>query len=300
MDEINKRVNAKLKFNLFDVFNYILLFFFSLSIIYPFWDMLMKSFSTPAEASKIGFNLLPKEFTLASYKIVLYGSNIGIGYFNTIFRTFFGTVFSLIVTTSAAFALSKKDLPYRNQITFLFLFTMFFSGGLIPSYILMKWLHLIDSRWALVLPGMFNVFNMIIIRNYMQSIDKSLEESASMDGANHILILYKIIIPICKPILATVALWTIVGHWNAWFDAMIYINSNDKQVLQIFLRKILIQYDNLEVIKFLQASGENISDFTPTTLKAAFMYITIAPILLVYPFIQKYFVKGIMIGSLKG
>ncbi|NSW89636.1 MAG: carbohydrate ABC transporter permease [Firmicutes bacterium] len=290
----------RIKFNLFDIINYMFMFIFAFSIIYPFWDMLMKSFSTPAEATKVGFNLFPKELTFAAYKAVFLGSDIAIGYFNTIFRTFFGTLLFLLVTVSAAFALSKKDLPCRNTITFFFLFTMFFSGGLIPSYILMKWLHLIDSRWALIIPGMFNVFNMVIIRNYMQSIDKSLEESASMDGANHIYILFKIIVPVCKPILATVALWTIVGHWNAWFDAMIYINTNKKQVLQIFLRKILIQYDNLEVTKFLQASGQNINDFTPDSLKAAFMYITITPILFAYPLLQKYFVKGIMIGSLKG
>ena len=291
---------GRAKLNLFDVMNYILMFMFAFSIVYPFWNMLMKSFSTPSEASKVGFNMFPREFTLASYRAVFLGSDIAIGYFNTILRTVFGTSISLLVTLSAAFALSKKDLPYRDVITFFFLFTMFFSGGLIPSYILMKWLNLIDNRLALIVPGMFNVFNMVIIRNYMQSIDKSLEESASIDGANHIYILFKIIVLVSKPILATIALWTIVGHWNAWFDAMIYINSNNKQVLQIFLRKILIQYDNLEVTKFLQASRQNVSDFTPESLKAAFMYITITPILLTYPLLQKYFVKGIMIGSLKG
>ena len=215
VDEMEKSSKKLVKLNLFDVFNYIFLILFAISILYPFWDMLMKSFSTPAAVSKVGFSFFPEEFTLASYKTVFLGSNIGIGYYNTIFRTFFGTILMLIVTVGAAYPLSKKDLPCRNVITFFFLFTMFFGGGLIPSYLLMKWLNLIDSRWALILPGMFNVFNIVITRNYMQSIDKSLEESAAIDGANHIYILYKIIVPICKPILATVALWAVVGHWNS-------------------------------------------------------------------------------------
>jgi len=295
-----KTAKGKVYFNFFDVFNYLFMALFALSIIYPFWDMLMKSFSTPAEAAKVGFNLWPGEFTLSSYRAVFEGSNIAAGYFNTIFRTFFGTVLMLAVTVCAAYPLTKNDLPMKNGITLFLLLTMFFSGGLIPNYMLIKSLQLVDSRWSLILPMLANVFNIVIVRNFMSSIDKSLEESAQIDGANHVYVLFKIIVPISKPILATVALWSIVGHWNSWFDSMIYINSNAKQVLQIFLRKILIQYDGQEIARIMQGSGQGQDQFAPDSLKAAFMYITITPIICAYPFLQKYFVKGIMIGSLKG
>jgi putative aldouronate transport system permease protein len=290
---------ARFRPNAFDFANYLFLALFSLSVIYPFWDMLMKSFSSPADASRLGFALFPSQITLSAYRMV-FGTRVLVGYANTIFRTVIGTVLALVVVSCAAFPLSKKSLPLRNTITLYLVFTMFFSGGLIPAYLNIKNLGLIDSRWALIVPSLANVFNILIVRNFMSTIDRSLEESAAIDGASQLRILFRIIIPVSKPILATVALWTIVGHWNAWFDAMIYINSTTKEVLQLMLRKILIQYQSEEIMKYQQISGEAAGAFTPESLKAAFMYVTITPIILTYPFLQRYFVKGIMIGSLKG
>lgn len=290
----------KKKFGIFDALLYIFMILFTLSIIYPFWDLLITSFSTPAEASKMTFTLWPKAFSLASYKAVFLGNNIGRAYLNTIFRTVCGTVLGLLVNTCGAYALAKRDLPFRNGITLFLVFTMFFSGGLIPGYMLIKNLHLIDTIWVLIIPGIASVYNLVIIRNYIQSLDKGLEESASIDGANQYIILFKIILPVCKPIIATVALWTMVSHWNAWFDALIYTNSVDLMVLQLALRNILIQNDSTEMTKYMTISGDSSNAFTPDTIKAAFMFITITPILFTYPFLQKYFVKGIMIGSFKG
>jgi len=288
------------KFNLFDICLYIFMFLFMITVLYPFWDLLMRSFSAPESAGQVGFALLPSKFSLGSYRAVFTGGNIGTNYFNTIFRTAVGTILSLLVTSLCAFGLAQKELPFRSGITFFLVFTMFFGGGMIPSYLLVKGLGLIDSIWALILPGLANVYNMIMLRNYMQSIDKSMEESAMLDGANQFTILFRIIFPVCKPILATVALWLMVGHWNAWFDAMLYTNKPGLEVLQLALQKMLQTSNSLEYIKYQVVAGDGSSTFTTESLQAAQIFVSIVPILCAYPFLQKYFVKGIMVGSFKG
>lgn len=289
----------RLTFNAFDIVLYVLMFGFAISILYPFWDLLVKSFSTPAAGGRLTFSLLPHKITFSSYRAVFLGSNIAVAYRNTIFRTVIGTVLGLLINTCAAFALSKKTLPGRSGLTLFFVITMFFSGGLIPTYMIIHNIGLMDSIWALILPMAANVYNMVILRNFVQSIDAGIEESASIDGASQFVILFRIILPICLPVLATVALWTMVAHWNSWFDALMYVNDIDLTVLQYELRKLLVQTDNSEMMRFQMASGQA-SAFTPESLKSAFMFVTILPILFAYPLLQKYFVKGIMIGSLKG
>lgn len=291
---------VKAKFSFFDCLNYLGMFLFMITVLYPFWDLLMRSFSAPEAVNKLGFALFPAKWSFASYKAVFDGGKVGIDYYNTIFRTVAGTVLGLLVTTTAAFALSKKEMPFRTGVTFFFVFTMFFSGGMIPSYLLIKELHLIDSIWSLIIPCLANVYNMVLTRNYIQSLDKSMEESAMLDGANQYTILFRIIIPVCKPILATVALWVMVGHWNAWFDAMLYTNKPSLEVLQLALRRLLIEQSNNELLRLQTISGDASSQFTVESLKAAQIFISITPILCAYPFIQKYFVKGIMVGSFKG
>jgi putative aldouronate transport system permease protein len=277
---------------------------FSLTILFPFWDMLIKSFSSPEDAMKLGFRIIPSldSLTIGAYQTVFKEGTIFMGYYNTVFRSVVGTVLMAAVVMAAAYPLSNRKLPYRRAITLFFVFTMYFNGGLIPSYLAMKWVGLIDSLWALILPSVAAVFNMILVRNYMMSvIDPALEESAQMDGANHIRIFYKIVFPLCKPVLATICLWTLVGHWNEWFSAMIYTNSPDKEVLQLMLRKILIENSQQAFAKFMDATkGSMIKKHSPESMKAAFLYVSIAPILIVYPFLQKYFIKGIMLGAVKG
>lgn len=292
------------RWNWFDVVNVIVLSLFALSVFYPFYNLLLISLSVPVDAMTRKLMLIPQNLTLGSYKLAFLGNeNVLTGYYNTLFRTVIGTLLSITTTLCAAYALSQKKLPLRGTITIYFLINMFFSGGMIPSYLLIRELGLIDSRWALILPGLLSVFNLVVMRNYIQSaIDKSLEESAAIDGANPIYILFKIIVPLCKPVIATISLWTIVGHWNAWFDALIYINDPNKQVLQIMLRKIIFStsYDqaNFDITKVVLGIDKNSANLE--TLQAAFIFIVITPILILFPFLQRYFVKGIMIGALKG
>ena len=284
----------------FDLLNYLFLFLFSLTILYPFWSTILLSFSTVEEATSLGFHVWIRTWTLSAYKFAMsrYGS-VPIAYANSIFRTVAGTLLTLVVTLLAAYPLSKKNLPGRNAVTIFILVTMFFGGGIIPSYLLIRSLGLIDKRLVLFLPGLAGGFNIVIMRNFLMTLDKSYEESAFMDGANYLQILSSIIVPLSKPVIATVALWTAVGHWNAWFDAMIYIRSGNKIVLQLLLQRMLQQLQEFaqQVANFQQV--ENV-ELPSESMKAAVTVLTIGPIVAAYPFLQKYFIKGFLMGSLKG
>lgn len=284
----------------FDLFNVVFLSLFAFSAVYPFINVIVVSFSTPAAANQYGLKLWPKETTLEAYKIVFSNKMIWTGYFNTIVRTVFGTALNVMFTVLCAYPLSKRYLPNRNVYTMIIVFTMFFSGGLIPNYLLIKELGLLDSRLSLILPGLIAAFTMIIVRNFFMSLPEEIEESAKMDGAHDIRILLSIVLPVSTPIIATISLWYAVAHWNAWFDSLLFIQSQDKAVLGNVLRKIIIegspqfqQYDNYDPSK-----PQNL--VTPDIIRAATIMVATTPILCVYPFIQKYFVKGVMMGSLKG
>lgn len=268
------------------------------SMLYPFIHLISISFSSPEAAMQQGFHLWPKQFSFASYDKAIHYRGIWTGYANTIFRTVVGTLLSLVFITMTAYALSKKRLPHRRFYTMFIVTTLFFNGGLIPTYLLVKNIGLMDSSWALILPMLINTFSLLVMRNFFMGIPHELEESAKLDGANDIRILVSIIVPLSKPILATVTLWMAVSHWNAWFDALIYIQSESKMVLQIFLRRIIIENSASEIDNMMQFGGQNVS--SPETVKAAVLLISTLPILIGYPFIQKYFAKGIFIGSVKG
>lgn len=208
-----------------------------------------------------------------------------------------GSTLTLIVSVCLAYPLSKKHLPNRTFWTGIIVFTMFFSGGLVPGYLLVKNLGLIDSPWSMILPGLVPTFTMIIIRNFFMTLPEGIEDSARIDGANDAVILFRIVVPMSLSIIATAVLWTAVDHWNSWFDCLIYINTARKQVLQLMLRRLVIegtqqavQLDN-QMNDLLQANTE--------TIKAATIMVVTLPILILYPFLQKYFVKGIVVGSLK-
>ncbi len=283
---------------IFTVVNYIFLTLLAVLMIYPFWDIVRISLSTPAEAAKLSFTLFPKEPTTAAYAQVFRNEFIWQGYGNTIIRILLGMPLQLVLMVATAYPLSKKDLPYRNVFTLVIVFTMFFTGGLIPNYLLVKSLHLDNTIWALILPGAIPTFNMLIVRNNFMSIPTSLEESAYIDGAGVVRTLWSIILPLSMPILMTVALWGLVGHWNAWFDCLLYISDPDKYVLQAILRKIIIE----SAPQFGDMAVMTTEDNVPSAevVKAATIMVSTLPILVVYPFIQKYFVKGVMVGSLKG
>lgn len=248
-------------------------------------------------AAAAGFAAYGRGLSLEAYRMVFSNREILIGYGNTLFRTIVGTLLTLLATALAAYPLSRKNMPFRRRMTFLVMFTMLFSGGLVPGYLLIRSLGLINSIWVYVLPTLVSAFNILILKNFFQSIPDSLAESAMMDGANDFSILFRIYLPLSKPALATIALWTAVGHWNSWFDGLLYMTDNSKQVLQVFLRRIVIENSTEMVEKGIL--NPSLLSFTPETIKAATVVVTILPILFIYPFAQKYFVKGTMLGSVK-
>lgn len=287
------------KYSAFDIINVIILTLLVFTTLYPFLNQLTLSLSTTKEAYSPGLHLLPKpgEMTIDPYRVVFRSRNIWIGFGNSVIRVVAGTLLALLVYGLSAYALSKPNFPGVKIFTFLFVFTMLFDGGVIPNYILIRKLGLMNTRLALIFQGVVSAFNIIIIRNFYKSIPESLEESAKIEGAGDITIFFRIILPLSKPVMATVGLWVAIWHWNNWFDAMLYITNQDKQVIQIILREILINNtgDMLSDVRKNQSM-----DFQLVQLRAAVIIISILPMMMLYPFLQRYFVKGIMLGSVKG
>lgn len=283
--------------NIFQVFLIIFISLFCIAVIFPFVHILSISLSTPVESQRLGIHLYPLEVSTYAWEKVLKKPDIWIGLGNTVFRTVVGTLLSLLFMSMCAYPLSRKYLPHRNFYTMFIVATMFFSGGLIPTFLLIKSLGLMDSQLVYIIPGLISTFSMLILRNFFMSIPEEIEDSAKIDGANDLRILFGIIIPLSKPVLATLALWGAVGHWNAWFDAVLYIQDESKLVLQTFLRRVVITGEDLS----LYASATPNPDVGyQDPIKAATIMFTALPILVFYPFLQKYFTKGIMMGSLKG
>ena len=288
-----KRSTGEEVFNIFNVMFMILLMCITL---YPLWHVVMASISDGgAMMSHRGALFKPLGFSVAAYKIVLRNPMISRGYINTIFIVVVGVIINLVMTSLGAYFLSRKDVMFKRAIMFGIVFTMYFSGGLIPFYFTVRGLGLDNKIWALIVPGMISTFNMIIMRTAFMAIPDSLEESAKLDGASHLTILTRIILPLSGPTIAVMILYYGVGHWNAWFNAMIFLRNRDLFPLQLILREILIQNTNADVLQGL-IDQESVSE----TIKYAVIVVATAPILCIYPFLQKYFVKGIMIGALKG
>ena len=289
------------KVSIGDIIIHAILTVFGITIIYAFWHMLVLSFSPGYVATQGGLHLWTPEFTLDNYAKVFESRYIWLGYKNTLLRTVVGTSASLLFTAFGAYALSKPYFPHRTFWTLLIVFTMFFGGGLIPNYLLIKNLGLLDNFFVQVLPGLVSAYNLTIMRNYFQSLPEEIEESCSIDGAGRFRIFFQFVLPLSTPILATVALWLAVGQWNSWFDALIYFTDEERFPLQVVLRRILITgtQQMLETMQMDPSMMENVNSSTEG-LKGAAIYVATLPILCVYPFIQRYFVKGIMVGSLKG
>ena len=288
------------RFGMGDVLIYAAFLLFSLTIVVPFVHLLSISFSPSHVATRGGLILWPREFTTDNYIKVFNSKFIWTGYKNTIFRTVVGTSLQIIITSMGAYALSKKFFPHRSLWTFMIVFTMFFSGGLIPTYLLVKSLGLINSYAAMILPGLVSAYNLVIMRNYFSAMPEEIEESCMIEGAGRLRTFFSIVIPLSMPIFATVALWLAVGHWNAWFDVLIYIMDDKKFTLQIVLRRILITGTQQMFEMSTSSAFMEESQASPDGMKAAAIFVATVPILCVYPFIQRFFVQGIMIGSLKG
>ena len=281
------------------IVGFVLLAFFILAIIIPMVYIVIASFMDPVTLQNKGISFDLSKWTTTAYERVLTNPQIWIGFKNSIIYSVVFTVVSVTVTLLAAYPMSRTDFKGRKFFNIIFVITMFFSGGLIPTYLLISNLGLLDSMWAIILPGAFNVWNMIIARTYYQGIPSELREAANVDGASEITYFFKILIPVCTPVITVLALWQFVGMWNSYFDAMIYINDAAKQPLQLVLRSILIQN---------QPESGMIADMQSTAaraqlaelLKYATIIISSLPLLIMYPFFQKYFDSGIMAGSVKG
>lgn len=279
----------------FDVINHGLLGLIALVMIFPFWNVLASSLSTPHLVHEGQMIFWPKEFSLIAYETIFQTSNFMQVFRNTLFITVVGTLLSMLLTIMLSYTLSKRRVLGSGVMMFLVFFTMLFSGGIIPTYILVRELHLIDSLWALILPNAMNAFNIIIMVSFFRSIPEELEDSARMDGANDVRILFRIIIPTSLPIIATITLFYAVSQWNMFFQAVMFINDPDKYTLQVLLRQLLILMTSDAVDAALTQDVPKIG----VTVKMAMIIVATVPILLVYPFLQKYFVHGLQLGGMK-
>ena len=278
---------------------YFALGLFVLAIIIPLVYVVAASFMDPNVLNSQGISFDFKKWTLDAYRRVLENEMIWRGFFNSFFYSTAFTVISVFITLLAAYPMSKKDFVGRGFFHVIFIITMFFGGGLIPTFILINQLHLVNTIWAILIPGAFNVWNMILARTYYQSIPKELREASALDGASELQHFFKIMIPVCKPIIAVLALWSFVGMWNSYFDALIYLNDADLQPLQLVLRSILVQNTPQPgMIADIQSTAEMAK--VAELLKYATIVVSSLPLLIMYPFFQKYFDQGIMVGSVKG
>ena len=278
---------------------YIILALFLVAIILPVIYIILASFIDPVTLQNKGLTFDFSKWTATAYGRVLGNSQIWVGFKNALIYSILFTVISVVVTLLAAYPMSRADFKGKSFFNTIFVITMFFGGGLIPTYLLISNLGMLDTIWAILIPGAFSVWNMIIARTYYMGIPRDLQEAAEIDGATEMVYFFKILLPVCTPIIATISMWQFVGMWNSYFDAMIYLNSASKQPLQLVLRAILIQS---------QPQPGMVSDMQSTAaraqlaelLKYATIIISSLPLMIMYPFFQKYFDNGIMAGAVKG
>ena len=298
---------SRKKTSLFDICNNTCMILILIIVTYPLYYTVIASFSSGNAVARGEVVFWPVEFTTVAYKHVFANEEIWRGYANTFFYTALGTLFNIFLTIPAAYVLSKKDLPFRGSIMTYFLITMYFGGGMVPTYLLVKNLGLINNRLVLIIVGGLSVYNLIVSRSfYATSISESLYEAAEMDGASELKKMIAIAMPLSKPIIAVMALYYSVGHWNNYFNALLYITNKKMEPLQTVLRRILILNENaldealaagLDQVDMLKDAAAR--SYLAFTMKYAVVFIASAPLLIAYPFVQKYFVKGVMIGAVK-
>lgn len=287
--------------NIFLIIATIILLLLVVICVYPLLYVLFASLSDSGKLmAHEGLLLKPLGFNVAAYEAVLKNPNILNGYKNTIFILVIGVLINLVMTSIAAYVVSRKGVMWKNLILWIMLFTMYFSGGLVPSYLLIQNLGLYDSIWSLILPGAISTYNMIILRTAFASIPESLEEAAVLDGATHLQILWHVLLPLTKATMAVMVLYYGVAHWNAWFNASIYLQDKSKYPLQLVLKEILISNDTASMAGDMGASGNIDSESIAESIKYAVIIVATVPILCIYPLLQKHFVKGVMIGAVKG
>lgn len=295
-------MNRSLGEKIFGIFNYTIITLMCIIMLYPYLNQLAISLNDAKDTVMGGISIFPRKFTLANFSSMLQTNYIATGFRNSFLRLFIGTAFSLTVTTFAAYVVIKKQLPGRKGILTFLLIPTFIHGGLIPNFVLFRILHIHNNFWVYILPFAFNFFNMLIIREYLKTIPDSLEESALLDGATEPYILFKIYLPISKPVLATIALWVGVFHWGDWTTSLYYADTPPLYTLQYILMKIIREAETiLKMQSELDRPQSDIAQYVPTpqSLQAALLIIVTFPIICMYPFLQKYFVAGITLGSVK-
>ena len=283
--------------HIFDILNVIIMLFVCIASIYPIWYVLVNSLNDATDAMTGGIYLWPRVFSLANYQKVLETSGIGQSFKISVLRTLIGTVFSVFFTAMVAYGLSKEYLVGRKLYMAMGTITLFFSGGLIPGFLLLKNLNLLDSFWVFIFPSMFSFYNLLIFNSFFREIPKALEESARIDGAQDMTVFFKIVLPLSKPVLATIALFNGVYHWNDYFAGVMYINDTSLEPIQTYMYRIIAESTSNMLSNNISSAITQTT--TSTSIKLATMVITTVPIICVYPFLQKYFVKGMMIGAVK-
>jgi len=283
-----------------DVFKVIFLALVVIVTVYPFWNIFVVSLNDATDAVRGGIYFYPRVFSTYSYQEILGRPAFQHSILVTLARTVIGTPLAVMCTAMLAYPLARKDLVGHKFWSLLFVFTMYFGGGQVPYYMVLKGLGLLDNFWVFILPLVMNVYNMILIRSYIESMPSSLFEAVRIDGGNDLVIFFKIILPLAKPILMTVALFVAITQWNSWFDAYLYTSSQDLKPMQSILVEILNQYQTGASTSQQMAQGKSGVTVTPDSIRMAATMVATLPIILVYPFIQKYFVKGIMLGAVKG
>lgn len=300
------RTNFSKSDKIFDYVNYALLTMLMIVTLYPFLNTLAISFNDAKDSIRGGIYLWPREWSLDNYKYVLSEKSIYNATIISILRTVIGTVVTVFCSAMVAYAISRQDFVLRKFVTIAFILTMYINGGLIPNFLLIRDLNLLDSFWVYILPGLIGVFNLIIIRSFIDGLPESILESARIDGAGDYRTFFSIVLPLCVPVLATVALFSGVFQWNSWFDVFLYNSSTiELSTLQYELQKIL-QNSNASMTQrtagdvFAGGGLQNQGTVTPTAIRATMTIVASVPIIMVYPFLQKYFVKGMMVGGVKG
>lgn len=293
--KVKKSSSDKIFYSVITVFLTLL----GLVVLYPLIYVVSCSFSTAQSVMSGEVILFPTDFSLEGYEAVFRTNKVLIGFRNSIFYTVVGTVINLVMTVLAAYPLSRDDMPGRGKIMMLFTFTMIFGGGMIPNYLLIKDLHMLNTVWALLIPGAISVYNMIVMRTFFQkSIPGELLEAAQMDGCSDIKYLLQVVLPLAKSIFAVITLYYAVAHWNAYFNAFMYLMNDDLYPLQIFLRDILVASKIDAEMMMDEAMATNVG--LEYVLKYSLIVVATVPMLIIYPFVQKHFVKGVMIGAVKG
>lgn len=286
----------------FDIFNIVLMCIMMVIMIYPLWFIIIGAFNEGQDYMRGGVYLWPRKFTLDNFKAVFFERAIVDAFMVTVLKCLIGTITSVFFTALVSYGITRPGLKLKKIYIPFIMFTMFFGGGLIPYFILIKDLKLYNTFWVYIIPGLFSVWNMIIMQSFFRELPDSLIESAKIDGAGEYKIFFHIILPLSKPVLAAIALFTVVGHWNSYFDSMMYTSSPQLQTIQLFLKKVITDASVSQSlgVQAAQVVPESAAKITPQTIKLAAMTVTALPIVAVYPFLQKYFVKGVMIGAVKG